>query len=165
MRSRRAAAVLGLVVVVAGAGIVYVASASGTAQIKSCTAVRVSGGDENGAGGTTIAAVWVKNRGSRDCTINARPWVRLGPFRYRVRVADAAPGEFGNAGDPERTWTLRSGQRIGAALFLVPGSCDRSVGSMFGLNLRAGWARHSVSIGGGACKNGTGELVVGSFQR
>jgi len=117
------------------------------------------------AGGTSIAAVWVKNRGSRDCTVNTRPWVLLGPFRYRVMVADAAPGDFGNAGDPERTWILRPGRRIAAALFFVPGSCDRSVGSMFGLHLRAGWGRQSALIDGGACKNGTGQVFVGSFQR
>jgi hypothetical protein len=36
---------------------------------------------------------------------------------------------------------------------------------MFGLHLRAGWGRQSGLIGGGACKNGTGEVFVGSFQR
>jgi hypothetical protein len=163
MRAVWAATLIGLAGTVYGT--VYAASASGGAQIKNCTAVRVSGGDENGAGGTTIAAVWVTNRGSRDCTINARPWVRLGPFRYRVWVADASPGSFGNAGDPERTWTLRPGQRIGADVFFVPGSCDRGVGTMFSPHTRAGWAGHGVSIDGGICKNGTGELVVGSFQR
>ncbi|HEY2353293.1 MAG TPA: DUF4232 domain-containing protein [Gaiellaceae bacterium] len=156
-----AAALLALV----GAGAICVASASGTGQIKPCTAVRVTGGDENGAAGTTIAAVLVKNRGTRDCTVNARPWVRLGPFRYRVTVADAAPGEYGNAGDLEQVWTLHPGQRVAAGLFFFPGSCDRGVGSMFTLNARVGWARRGVSIGGGACKNGTGELSVGSFHR
>jgi hypothetical protein len=125
----------------------------------------VTGGIQNVAGGTGIAVVWVKNRGSRACVVNARPWVRLGPFGYRMMVADAAPGEYGNSGDPEQTWTLRPGQRIAANLFLEPGSCDRSVGSMFGLHLRAGWGRQSGLIGGGACKNGTGEVFVGSFQR
>ena len=162
MRVRVACAVAAFALV--GAGAVYVASASGTAQIKPCTAVRVTGGDENGAGGTTIAGVWVKNRGSRDCTVNARPWVQLGPFRHHVMIRDAALGEFGNAGDPERSWTLRPGHSVSAAFFFVPGSCTRGVGTMFSLNARAGWAGHSVPIDGGACNNGTGELVVGSFR-
>ena len=127
MRASVASAVA--LVALAGAGAVYVASASGTARISSCRAVRVTGGDVNGAGGTGIAGVWVKNRGSRDCIVNARPWVRLGPFRYRVTVADARPGDFGHSkGNAERTWTLHPGQRISAALYFVPGSCDRGVG-------------------------------------
>jgi hypothetical protein len=153
-------------VALAGAGVFYVASASGTARIESCRDVYVSGGDFNAAtGGEIVAAVKVKNLGRRDCAINARPWVRLGPLPFSVTVADAAPGMYGNAGDPEQTWTLRPDQVVSAGLFVVPGSCDRGVGSEFSLHARAGWAGRSVSIGGGACKNGTGELFVGSFQR
>lgn len=152
-------------VALAGAGVFYAMAAHGTARFASCKSVHVTGGDFNGAGGTILASVDVKNVGHRACLINARPSIRFGALRYPVTVADAAPGMFWKYGNPERTWTLRPGQHISAQVFLKPGSCDRSVSAVFGLRARAGWAGRSVVVSSDACKNGTGRIWVGSFQR
>jgi hypothetical protein len=125
----------------------------------------VSFADVNGlTGGVGVDAVTVKNLGKRDCAIEGRPWVRLGPLRYPVTVAEARPGEFGSAGDPARSWVLHPGQHISAAMFVVPGSCDRAVWHVFGAPARVGWADRSVATSVGGCKNGTAEVVLGSFQ-
>ena len=160
--------IISLVVLAAaliGGGTVYATAASGRRQIPVCSAVHVSGGPFNGAGGSIESAVTVRNTGSRACKIDGRPWIRLGPTRYPVTVADATPGMYGNAGAHERTLTLAPGQHTVAQVITEPGSCTRGVDTMFSANARAGWAGRSVPIGSGVCKNGSGEIWVGSFQR
>jgi hypothetical protein len=149
-----------------GAGAVYAAAASGRRQIPVCSSVHVSGGFLNAAtGGEVIYAVRVRNTGKRDCEINGRPWIRLGPARYAVTVADATPGMYGEFGAHERTLTLAPGQRAVTQVVTDPGSCTRGVGTMFSVSARAGWADRSVPVGSGVCKNGSGEIWVGVFQR
>jgi hypothetical protein len=149
-----------------GAGVFYAAAASGRQAIATCSAVRVTGGNFNGlSGGTIVAAVKVQNLGKRDCTINGRPWIRVGPTRYAVTVGDATPEMFGHSGAPERVLTLRPGQHTIAQVFISPGSCSRGRSVVFALRARAGWAGHSVPISNSACKNGSGRIWVGSFQR
>lgn len=148
-----------------GVGAVYAAAASGRQQIPVCSAVHVSGGPNNGASGAIISDLQVRNTGKQNCEINGRPWIRLGPARYPVAVADATPGMFGKFGAHERTLTLAPGQHAVTQVITEPGSCTRGVGTMFGVNARAGWAARSVPIGSGVCKNGSGEIWVGVFQR
>ena len=160
--------VVSLVVLAAltAAGTDYSTAASGQPQIPACSAVRVSGGFLNAAtGGEVIYAVQVRNTGKRDCEINGRPWVQLGPARYPVAVADATPGMFGKFGAHERTLTLAPGQHAVTQVITTPGSCTRGVGTMFSVSARAGWAHRSVPVGSGVCKNGTGEIWVGAFTR
>ena len=148
------------------AGVVYAAVASSRDRIPTCSSIRVSGGDFNGlTGGTVEAAVQVRNLSSRDCKINGRPWIRLGPTRHAVTVADATPGMFGPAGALERVVRLRPRQHAVAQVFISPGSCSRAQSTVFRLRARAGWAERSVWISNWACKNGSGEIWVGSFER
>jgi hypothetical protein len=164
MRTRvvSAAALLALV----GAGLSYAAAASGQGRIASCSSVRVTGGNFNGlTGGVIVAAVQVRNVSKRDCTINGRPWIRLGPVGYAVTVGDATPGMFGRFGAPERALRLRPSQHVVAQVFIAPGSCSQARSVVFSLRARAGWAAGSVPISNFACKNGSGEIWVGSFQR
>jgi hypothetical protein len=150
-----------------GGGVFYTAAASGRGRIPVCSAIRVSGGDFNGAtGGQAVAAVQVQNVGKRACTISGRPWIRLGPLRHEVTVGDATPAVFGsNAGIPGRVLTLRPGQHAVADILISPGSCGLARWQVFTLRARAGWAKKSVQIGDLACKSGTGEIWGGSFQR
>jgi hypothetical protein len=148
------------------AGAFYAAAASGRQRIPVCASVRVSGGNFNGlTGGTVVAAVKVRNLSSRECAINARPWIRIGPTSHAVTVADATPATFGKFGAPERTLKLSPGQHTVAQVFISPGSCSRARSTVFSLRARAGWAGRSVPINNVACKNGSGEIWVGSFQR
>jgi hypothetical protein len=148
-----------------GAGVFYTAVASGRQRVPSCASVHVSGGNFNGlTGGTIVAAVKVRNLSSRDCTINARPWIRLGPTSHAVTVADAAPNMFGKFGSPEQVLKLRPGQHTVAQVFISPGSCSRARSTVFPLEARAGWAGRSVPINNVVCKNGSGEIWIGSFQ-
>jgi hypothetical protein len=145
-------------------GVIYTAAASG--RIATCSAVHVSGGNFNAlTGGAGIAGVQVRNIGKRDCTINGRPWIRLGPTRYSVTVADAGPGTFGNFGSLERVLRLHPGQHAIAQIIISPGSCSQARGTLFTVRARAGWAERSVPIGGAVCKNGSGEILVGAFKR
>jgi len=160
---------VGVVAVLAGlvaTGAFYATSAVGRAQVSSCTKVRVTGGNFNGlTGGVVVAGVGVRNVGTRDCTINARPWIRLGPIRYPVTVGDATSDMFGEHGASEGTLTLHSGDQVGAQVFIAPGSCDRGVGTTFPVRARAGWAQRGVAVSNGVCKDGTGEIFVGAFRR
>jgi hypothetical protein len=164
MRARFAfAAVLATL---AGAGALYAAAASGGGRIARCSLVSVSGGNFNGlTGGVIVAAVQVENLGKRDCTINSRPWIRLGRLPHPVTVADAAPGSFGRAGDPQRTVRLSHGQHAVAQVFIAPGSCSRARSVVFALRARAGWGKRSVPISNAVCDDGTGTIWVGSFRR
>ena len=150
-----------------GAGVSYTAAASGRARIASCSVVRVSGGDFNAAtGGQAVAAVQVRNLGRRDCTISGRPWIRLGPLRHAVTVEDATIAVFGsNAGVPGRVLRLRPGRHAYADILIQPGSCGLARSQVFALRARAGWGKQGVPISDLVCKNGTGEIWVGSFQR
>jgi hypothetical protein len=163
MRVRVAFVLLGAALL--GGAAFYAHAASGGARIATCSDIRVSGGPYNGESGTTIAGLSVRNRGKADCTVNARPWIRVGPLRHAVSVQDATPGMFGSFGAPESSLTLRPGRRVFAQIFIAPGGCDRSVRSMFSIRARAGWGRKSVSIDSLGCKNGTGTIYVGSFYR
>ena len=153
---------VGAVAVLAGlvaAGAFYATSARGHAQVSLCKRVRVSGGAFNSmTGGVALAGVQVRNIGTGDCTINARPWIRLGPTRYAVTIRDATSVSEG-------TLVLHAGQHAVAHVEVVPGSCDRGVGTTFGLAARVGWARRSVPVSGNGCKNGTAEILVGAFRR
>jgi hypothetical protein len=148
-----------------GAGVFYTAAASGRPRIAPCSAVHVSGGNFNAlTGGAGIAGVQVRNIGKRDCTINGRPWVRLGPTRHAVTVADAGPGTFGSFGSLERVLRLHPGQHAVAQIVISPGSCSQARSALFTVRTRAGWAERSVPIGGAVCKNGSGEILVGAFK-
>jgi hypothetical protein len=162
----RARVVVAVLVGLIGAGAFYAASAFGRQQIASCSAVHVSGGNFSGlTGGTIVAAVKVRNLGKRDCTIDGRPWIRLGPTRHAVTVEDATPAAFGQQGSPERVLTLRPGQHTIAQVFISPGSCSLARSVVFTLRARAGWAGRSVPISNVACRNGSGAIWVGAFQR
>ena len=152
---------------IVGAGVFYTAVASGRPRIPTCSAVHVSGGNVNAlTGGQGMASVGVRNLSKRDCTISGHPWIRLGPLRHAVTVEDATRAVFGsNAGVPGHVVTLRPRQQAYADILLAPGSCGQARWQVFTLRLRGGWARHGVAIGGLFCKNGTGEIWVGSFQR
>ena len=165
MRARVACAVT--LAAVSGVGVFYAAAASGKGPIANCPSVRVSGGDFNAAtGGQAVAAVTVRNIGSRDCTISGRPWIRLGPLRYAVTVEDATRAVFGsNAGVPGHVLTLRPGQQAHADILISPGSCGLARSEVSALRAQAGWAKRGVTIEDLVCKNGTGEIWVGSFQR
>jgi len=156
------AVLIGLV----GAGAIYTAAASGRQRIATCSAVHVSGGNFNGpTGGTIVAAVQVQNLSNRDCLINSRPWIRLGPVRHPVTVQDATPAVFGRFGAPERVLRLHPGQHTVAQVFISPGSCSRGRNVVFGLRARAGWATRSVSIHNLVCDDGSAQIWVGSFQQ
>src|ERR1700749_1902686 len=91
MRVRVASATVLAASVAAAA--VYTTAASGRGRIAPCSAVHVSGGNFNGlSGGAIIAGVQVRNIGKRDCVINGRPWIRVGPTAHSVIFTDAAPG-------------------------------------------------------------------------
>jgi hypothetical protein len=125
----------------------------------------VSGGPFNGlTGGAIISALEVRNTGKRECEINGRPWIRLGPTPHTVKVTDADPGAFGGFGSLDRVVKLHPGQHAVAQIITTPGSCTRGRGTVFPVRARAGWAERSVAIGGGVCKNGSGEIWVGAFQ-
>lgn len=165
MHTRVACAVA--LVSLASAGAVYVASASGKTHIPSCTDVRVSGGNFNGlTGGVIVAGLVVRNVSHHDCAVATRPWIRLGPVRHSVTVADAPPGLFGSPySTPQGRVTLSPGQRTVTQIYVGPGSCDHARWHVFSLSARAGWANHSVAIGDVVCKDGTGTIWVGSFHR
>jgi hypothetical protein len=165
MRTRIVSVALIAAVVVAGVS--YTAAASGRHRIAKCTDTRTTGGDFNAAtGGQAVAAVQVRNLGRRDCTISGRPWIRLGTLRYAVTVEDATVAVFGsNAGVPGRVLTLLPGQRAYADILISPGSCGLARSEVSHLRARAGWAEHGVPISDLVCKNGSGEIRVGSFQR
>jgi uncharacterized protein DUF4232 len=149
-----------------GAGAVYTAAASGRLRIATCSAVHVSGGNFNGlTGGAIIAGLQVRNTGKRDCEINGRPWIRLGPTPHTVTVADAGPGAFEGFGSLDRVVRLHPGQHAVAQIITSPGSCSQARGTLFTVRARAGWAERSVPINNAVCKNGTGEIWVGAFQR
>ena len=150
-----------------GAGVFYTATASGRQRIAACSVVHVSGGNFNAAtGGQGVASVSVRNLSKRDCTISGHPWIRLGPLRHAVTVEDATRAVFGsNAGVAGQVLTLRPRQQAYADILLAPGSCGQDRWQVFTLRMRGGWARRGVTIGGVFCKNGTGEIWVGSFQR
>jgi hypothetical protein len=151
-----------------GAGLLYATAAFGKVQIAPCSAVHVSGGNFDGlTGGVLVAGLSVRNVSHRDCTVATRPWIRLGPISHAVTVSDAPPGVFGSPyATPQRAVTLRPGQRTVTQIYLAPGGCDRARWHVFSLQARAGWASHSVAIGSGEmCKDGTGTIWVGSFQR
>lgn len=154
------------VAIVVGAGAIYTAAASGRDRVASCSLVRVSGGDFNGlTGGTIVAGVQVRNVGTRECTIDGRPWIRLGHLRHAVTVEDATPGVFGRWGAPPRVLRLRTGQHAVAQIFIAPGTCSQARSVVFPLRARAGWAEKSVPIGNLVCDHGTGAIWVGSFRR
>jgi hypothetical protein len=165
MRIRLASAVVLAALVTAG--IFYSALASGRDRVATCSVLRVSGGDYNAAtGGQAIADVTVRNLGKGDCTIGGRPWVRLGPLRYPVRVEDATTRVFGSlAGVPEHFVTLRPRQKAYADLLIQPGSCGQARPNVFSPRARAGWAGQGVAIGDLVCKNGTGTIWVGAFRK
>jgi Domain of unknown function (DUF4232) len=149
-----------------GAGVFYAAAASGRPRIAVCSAVHVSGGNFNAlTGGAGIAGVQVRNVGKRDCTINGRPWIRLGPTRHPLTVADAGPGTFGSFGSLERVLRLHAGQHAVAQVIISPGSCSQAPGTLFTVRTHAGWAERSVPIDGAVCKNGSGQILVGAFKR
>jgi hypothetical protein len=134
-------------------------------RIATCSLVRVSGGDFNGlTGGAILAGVEVRNIGKRDCMINGRPWIRLGPMHHPVTVEIAGPGAFGNFGSVERTLRLHPGQHAVAQIITSPGSCSQARSTLFTVQARAGWAERSVSISNSVCKNGSGEIWVGAFK-
>jgi Protein of unknown function (DUF4232) len=149
------------------AGALYAAGASGRNRVASCSVIRVAGGAFNAAtGGQAVADVTVRNVGNSDCTIGGRPWVRLGPLRYPVRVEDATHLVFGSlAGVPEHVLTLRPRQKAYADLLIQPGSCGQARPEVFSPRARAGWGRHGVTIGDLVCKDGTGTVWVGAFQK
>src|SRR5262249_10356722 len=130
-----------------GAGALYTAAASGRPQVAACSAVHVSGGNFNGlTGGAIIAGLQVRNIGKRDCTINGRPWIRVGPARHTVTVAEAGPGTFGGFGSLERVLRLHPGQHAVAQIITFPGSCSQARSKVFTLQARAGWAERGVPI-------------------
>lgn len=51
-----------------------------------------------------------------------------------------------------------------AIILIVPGSCDRDRSVVFGLRARAGWLHRGIAISGVLCKNGSGQVAVGSFH-
>jgi hypothetical protein len=165
MRMRLVSAVVLAALVTASA--LYAAAANGRTRVASCSVVRVSGGDFNAAtGGQAVADVTVRNDGKSDCTIGGRPWVRLGPLRYPVRVEDATHLVFGSlAGVPEQVLTLRPRQKAYADILIQPGSCGLARWQVSALWARAGWATRSVKISDLVCKNGTGTVWVGAFQK
>jgi hypothetical protein len=161
----RVASVAVLAALVAAAA-VYAAAASGRAKIPACSAVHVSGGNFNGlTGGAIIAGIQVRNTGTRDCVINGRPWIRVGPTAHTVTVTDADPGAFGGFGSLDRVVRLHPGQHAIAQIITTPGSCSQARDTMFTDRARAGWAEGSVPINSSVCKNGSGEIWVGSFKR
>jgi hypothetical protein len=158
---------LAVLAALVGGGAFYTAAASGRERVARCSSVRVSGGDYNAAtGGQALADVTVQNLAQRSCTISGRPWIRLGPVDHAVTVEDATTKIFGSlAGVPERVLTLRHGQKAIADILIQPGTCEQSRPNVFSPRVRAGWGAHSVSIGDLVCKNGTGIIWVGSFQK
>ena len=137
-------------------------AASGTARLAPCSAIEVSGGFYDGAGGTWLYAVVVRNTGHTDCTVRGHPWVKLAR-PHITKVAHATRGMYGAA---VRTVKLTPGERAWAQIAIDPGSCDRSVGSERGTHGRAGWRTGRIRIGVvPACKNGTGRVWVGAFHR
>ena len=166
VKMRRRVVSVVVLATLAGAAVVYTAAASGRTRIAACSRVGVSGGNFNGlTGGTIVAAVKVRNLSKRDCLINARPSIRVGPTRHAVTVEDATPASFGNFGAPERVLTLRPGQQVVAQIFISPGSCAQAKWQVFALRAQAGWAGRTIPINNAACKNGSGVIWVGSFQR
>ena len=146
----------------------YTAAASGRQETAPCAAVHVSGGNFNGlTGGTIVAAVKVRNLGKRACTLNGRPWIRLGPLHHAVTVEDATPPFFGsnNSTIPKPLQTLRPGRHATAQIFIAPGSCGLARWQVFELRARAGWAERGIPIRNLVCKNGTGQIWVDSFRR
>jgi hypothetical protein len=154
------------VLVALGVGTFYATGALGQSRVGSCSSVRVSGDDNAAGGGQVVASVRVRNVGTRVCTISGRPWIRLGPLRHAITVRDATRAVFGsNAGVPGTVVTLQPRQRAYAAVLLYAGSCSRGIGTEFAPRLRAGWVERSAVIDGALCKNGSGSIWVGSFQR
>lgn len=156
-----------VVVALVGTAVSYAAATSGRARITSCSSVRVSGGDYNAAtGGQAVAALMVLNRGKRACTVSGRPWIRFGSLQHGVTVADATHAILGRlSGVAGRVITLRPGQHAIAHMLISPGSCGLARSEVFTLRAAAGWHTRGVPIGDLACKNGSGQIWVGSFQR
>lgn len=155
-----------LVAALVSAGVSYATAAAGGKRTASCSHVRVTGGNFNGlTGGTIVAGVGVRNDGATDCTINTRPWVSLGPIAHAVSVQDATSQMFGRFGAPEQALTLRRGQHVVAQIFISPGSCNQARSAVFELRAHAGWAEHGVPVSNLVCRNGSGTVWIGSFQR
>ena len=153
--------VVTLIAVSLAAALVAGTAASGTARLARCSSIRVSGGPYNGAGGTLLDMLVVRNTGHADCTVRGHPWVKLSRPGV-TKVVHATRGMYGAA---LRTVKLAPGQRAWAQVAIDPGSCDRSVGSERGTRGRAGWRTGSIRITVGGCKNGTGRVWVGAFRR
>ena len=159
MRARLA--VVSLAAVLAGV-LAGATPASEAASLAPCSAIKVSGGFYDGAGGTWLFSVVVRNTGHTDCTVRGHPWVKL-RRAHITRVAQAPRGMYGAT---VRTVKLAPGQRAWAQIAIDPGSCDRSVGSERGTRGQAGWRTRRIRIGVvPACKNGTGKVWVGAFHR
>jgi hypothetical protein len=60
---------------------------------------------------------------------------------------------------------LNPGQHAVAQVIISPGSCSQARSVVFPLRAHAGWAERSVPISNSVCKNGSGEIWVGSFKR
>lgn len=148
-----------------GAALPYASVASVERSLPACSTVRVSGGDFNGAAGTILASVTVRNAGKRDCTIGGRPWIRLPRLAHPVTIEDVPRGFYLPDDGPGRVFTLHPGQRVRATIFIEPGACDRGRSVTFELQARVGWARRSVRISGLVCDNGTGTVAIGAFRR
>ncbi len=159
MRAR--VVVVSLTAVSLAAALTGATAASGTARLARCSSIKVSGGPYNGAGGTWLDMLVVRNTGHADCTVRGHPWVKLA--RPHVsKVVHATRGMYGAA---VRTVKLAPGGRAWAQIAINPGSCDRSVGSERGTRGRAGWRTGSIRISVGGCKNRTGRVWVGAFHR
>ena len=157
----RARLVFVILISAAAATLVAASAASGTARLARCSSVKVSGGPYNGAGGTWLDMVVVRNTGHADCTVRGYPWVKLSRPDV-TKVAHATRGMYGAA---VRTVRLAPGQRAWAQIAINPGSCDRSARSERWTRGRAGWRSGRIRIGVVACKNGSGRVWVGAFHR
>jgi Protein of unknown function (DUF4232) len=131
----------------------------------SCSAVVASTGTgPNGmTGGTYQWWVSITNRGSRACTIEGRPLVRIAPTTYPVTVADIAPGRLGTV--REEPLTLQHGQSARAEVLVTRGSCNFTKRVARTLHVQLGWADARVTVFGEACVRQGASVVLGTFQR
>lgn len=138
------------------------AAARPAESVALCRSVTVSGGDYNGmTGGVTVAHLIVKNSGRASCTLLGRPWIRIPAIPHAVRIDDITTKPVAGS---ERV-VLTPGASASAQIWLNPGRCDRGKAVVFGLTARVGWQNKSVPVASDMCKDGSGRIDVGLFQR